>query len=98
MSLTVMSLSLVAVAHTSSRLIDAQRAQFAADASAISCLATEQDQAYEAAESFAAQNSGQLRQLDAKADQCTTVVQSRTVVRRAVALSVHGFDLPTLKR
>jgi len=93
-----MSLCLVAVAHTTSRLIDAQRAQFAADASAISCLATEQGQAYKAAESFAAQNSGQLRQLDAKADQCTTVVQSRTVVRRAVALSVQGFDLPTLKR
>lgn len=93
-----MSLCLVAVAHTSGRLIDAQRAQFAADVSAISCLATGQDQAYKAAESFAAQNSGQLRQLESTGNQCTTVVQSRTVVRRAVALSVQGFDLPTLKR
>ena len=93
-----MSASLVAVAHTTSRLIDAQRAQFAADASAISCLATNQDQAHEVAKSFAEQNFGRLLQLEVSADRCTTIVQSRTVVRRAVALSVQGFDLPTLKR
>ncbi len=93
-----MSATLISLGHTTGRIIDAEQAQFAADAAALSCVLANQDQSRETAKSFAEQNYGQLLQIEIGAGQCVIVVQSRKVVRRAVALSVKGFDLPTLKR
>ncbi len=94
----MISATLISLGRTTGRIIDAEQAQFAADTAAIGCVLANQDQSREIAESFAEQNYGQLLQIEIGAGRCVTVVQSRTVVRRAVALSVRGFDLPTLQR
>ena len=93
-----MSATLISLGHTTGRIIDAEQAQFAADTAAISCVLAIQDQSREIAKSFAKQNFGELLQIEISSGRCVTVVQSRVVVRRAVALSVRGFDLPTLQR
>ena len=93
-----MSATLISLGHMTSRIIDAEQAQFAADTAALSCVLANQDQPREIAKSFAEQNFGELLQIEIGAGRCVTVVRSRMVVRRAVALSVRGFDLPTLQR
>ena len=93
-----MSATLVSLGHTTGRIIDAEQAQFAADTAALSCVSENHDRSREIAKSFAEQNFGELLQIEIGAERCVTVVQSGMVVRRAVALSVRGFDLPTLKR
>ena len=89
-----MSASLYSLAHISLRLFDAQQSQFAADASALACVVAQDDLVRELAE----QNFAQLIETKKLDDKCIVVVKANHVVRRAVAVSVEGFDLPTLQR
>ena len=89
-----MSASLYSLAHISLRLFDAQQSQFAADASALACVVAQDDLAREIAE----QNFAQIIETKNLGDKCVVVVKANRVVRRAVAVSVEGFDLPTLQR
>ncbi|MFZ9798072.1 MAG: hypothetical protein ACO3D7_03745 [Ilumatobacteraceae bacterium] len=89
-----MSTSLYSLAHISLRLFDAQQSQFAADASALACVVAQDDLVRELAE----QNFAQLIETKKLDDKCIVVVKANHVVRRAVAVSVEGFDLPTLQR
>jgi hypothetical protein len=95
---TVMTASLVSIAHTTSRIIDAQRAQFAADAVAIDCVLTNSISAQLTAQEIATQNHGEILELDSVRGRCAVVVKSHSVARGAVAVSSSGFDLPTLQR
>ena len=89
-----MSASLYSLALISLRLFDAQQSQFAADASALACVVAHDDLAREIAE----QNFAQIIETKNLGDKCVVVVKANRVVRRAVAVSVDGFDLPTLQR
>ena len=89
-----MSASLYSLAHISLRLFDAQQSQFAADASALACVVAQDDLVRELAE----QNFAQLIETKKLDDKCVVVVKANHVVRRAVAVSVEGLDLPTLQR
>ena len=89
-----MSASLYSLAHFSLRLFDAQQSQFAADASALACVVAQDDLVRELAE----QNFTQLIETKRLGDKCVVVVKANRVMRRAVAVSVEGFDLPTLQR
>ena len=89
-----MSASLYSLAHISLRLFDAQQSQFAADASALACVIAQDDLVRELAE----QNFAQIIGTKKLGDKCVVVVKANRVVRRAVAMSVEGFDLPTLQR
>ena len=89
-----MSASLYSLAHISLRLFDAQQSQFAADASALACVVAQDDLVREIAE----QNFAQIIETKNLGDKCVVVVKANRVVRRAVAVSVDGFDLPTLQR
>ena len=89
-----MSASLYSLALISMRLFDAQQSQFAADASALACVVAQDDLAREIAE----QNFAQIIETKTLGDKCVVVVKANRVVRRAVAVSVEGFDLPTLQR
>ena len=89
-----MSASLYSLALISLRLFDAQQSQFAADASALACVMAHDDLVRELAE----QNFAQLIETKKLDDKCIVVVKANHVVRRAVAVSVEGFDLPTLQR
>ena len=89
-----MSASLYSLALISLRLFDAQQSQFAADASALACVVAHDDLAREIAE----QNFAQIIETKNLGDKCVVVVKANRVVRRAVAVSVEGFDLPTLQR
>lgn len=92
--MALMSASLYSLAHISLRLFDAQQSQFAADASALACVVAQDDLVRELAE----QNFAQLIETKKLDDKCIVVVKANHVVRRAVAVSVEGFDLPTLQR
>ena len=92
--MALMSASLYSLAHISLRLFDAQQSQFAADASALACVVAHDDLAREIAE----QNFAQIIETKNLGDKCVVVVKANRVVRRAVAVSVDGFDLPTLQR
>ena len=89
-----MSASLYSLAHISLRLVDAQQSQFAADASALACVVAQDDLVRELAE----QNFAQLIETKKLGDKCIVVVKANRVMRRAVAVSVDGLDLPTLQR
>jgi len=89
-----MSASLYSLSHISLRLFDAQQSQFAADASALACVVAQDDLAREIAE----QNFAQIIETKKLGDKCVVVVKVNRVVRQAVAVSVEGFDLPTLQR
>ena len=89
-----MSASLYSLALISLRLFDAQQSQFAADASALACVMAHDDLVRELAE----QNFAQLIETKKLDDKCIVVVKANHVMRRAVAVSVEGFDLPTLQR
>ena len=92
--MALMSASLYSLAHISLRLFDAQQSQFAADASALACVVAQDDLVRELAE----QNFAQLIETKKLDDKCVVVVKANHVVRRAVAVSVEGLDLPTLQR
>jgi len=89
-----MSATLYSLANIGLRLFDAQQSQFAADASALACVMAHEDLAREIAE----QNFAQLIETKKLGDKCIVVVKTNHVVRRAVAVSVEGFELPTLQR
>ena len=89
-----MSATLYSLAHISLRLFDAQQSQFAADASALACVVAQEDLARKIAE----QNLAQIIETKKLGDKCIVVVKANNVVRRAVAVSVEGLDLPTLQR
>jgi hypothetical protein len=93
-TMALMSASLYSLAHISLRLFDAQQSQFAADASALACVVAQDDLVRELAE----QNFAQLIETKKLDDKCIVVVKANHVVRRAVAVSVEGLDLPTLQR
>jgi len=95
---TVMTASLVSIAHTTSRIIDAQRAQFAADVVAIDCVLMNSISVQQPAQQIATQNHAEILELDSVRGRCAVVVKSHSVARRAVAVSSSGFDLPTLQR
>ena len=95
---TLMTASLVSIAHTTSRIIDAQRAQFAADAVAINCVLTNSISIQQPEQQIATQNHAEILELDSVRGRCAVVVKSHSVARRAVAVSSSGFDLPTLQR
>ena len=92
--MALMSASLYSLALISLRLFDAQQSQFAADASALACVVAHDDLAREIAE----QNFAQIIETKNLGDKCVVVVKANRVVRRAVAVSVEGLDLPTLQR
>ena len=92
--MALMSASLYSLSHISLRLFDAQQSQFAADASALACVVAQDDLAREIAE----QNFAQIIETKKLGDKCVVVVKVNRVVRQAVAVSVEGFDLPTLQR
>jgi hypothetical protein len=93
-TMALMSASLYSLSHISLRLFDAQQSQFAADASALACVVAHDDLAREIAE----QNFAQIIETKNLGDKCVVVVKANRVVRQAVAVSVGGFDLPTLQR
>jgi hypothetical protein len=93
-TMALMSASLYSLSHISLRLFDAQQSQFAADASALACVVAQNDLAREIAE----QNFAQIIETKKLGDKCVVVVKVNRVVRQAVAVSVEGFDLPTLQR
>lgn len=92
--MALMSATLYSLAHISLRLFDAQQSQFAADASALACVVAHEDLARKIAE----QNFAQIMETKKLGDKCIVIVKANRVVRRAVAVSVEGLDLPTLKR
>ena len=93
-TIALMSATLYSLAHISLRLFDAQQSQFAADASALACVVAQEDLARKIAE----QNFAQIIETNKLGDKCIVVVKANHVVRRAVAVSVEGLDLPTLQR
>jgi len=93
-TMALMSATLYSLANIGLRLFDAQQSQFAADASALACVMAHEDLAREIAE----QNFAQLIETKKLGDKCIVVVKTNHVVRRAVAVSVEGFELPTLQR
>jgi hypothetical protein len=93
-TMALMSASLYSLALIGLRLFDAQQSQFAADASALACVMAHEDLAREIAE----QNFAQIIETKKLGDKCVVVVKANRVMRRAVAVSVEGFDLPTLQR
>ena len=92
--MVLMSATLYSLANISLRLFDAQQSQFAADASALACVVAQEDLARIIAE----QNFAQIIETKKLGDKCIVVVKANNVVRRAVAVSVEGLDLPTLQR
>ena len=92
--MALMSATLYSLAQISLRLFDAQQSQFAADASALACVVAQEDLARIIAE----QNFAQIIETKKLGDKCIVVVKANNVVRRAVAVSVEGLDLPTLQR
>ena len=92
--MALMSATLYSLAHIGLRLFDAQQSQFAADASALACVMAHEDLAREISE----QNFAQLIETKKLGGKCVVVVKASRVMRWAVAVSVEGFDLPTLQR
>ena len=97
-TIALMSATLFSLAHVSQRLFDAQQSQFAADASALACVLAEQDLALATAEEIAQQNFANIVWAEKVADKCIIVAEANRVLRRAVAVSIEGLDLPTLQR
>ena len=93
-----MNATLFSLAHISQRLFDAQQSQFAADASALACVLAGQDLALATAEDIAQQNFANIVRAEKDADKCIIVAEANRVLRRAVAVSIEGLDLPTLQR
>ena len=81
-----MTASLVSIAHTTSRIIDAQRAQFAADSAALACVTYGQDSVQQATN----QNGAKLVGVIVTVDQCQVNARYHEVVRTAFALTSRG--------
>ena len=94
----LISATLFSLAQISQRLFDAQQSQFAADASALACVLIEQDLALVTAENIAQQNFANIVRAEKITKKCIIVAEVNRVFRRAVAVSIEGFDLPTLQR
>jgi hypothetical protein len=92
--MALMSATLLSLVHIGLRLFDAQQSQFAADASALACVMAHEDLARE----IAKQNFAQIIETKKFGYKCVVVVETNHVLRRAVAVSVEGLDLPTLQR
>lgn len=97
-TMALMSAALYSLAHTVTRLINAQQSQFAADSSALGCILAQQDAPQEFAEQIAEQNFAHVIEFETSFDRCVVVVEVDNVERRAAAVSVGGLDLPTLQR
>jgi len=91
--MSLMTATLYSLSNIGMRLFDAQQSQFAADVSALACVMAHEDLARKIAE----QNFGQMIETEKLSDKCTVVVEANHVVRRAVAVSAEGLDLPTLQ-
>jgi hypothetical protein len=93
-TMALMSASLYSLANIGLRLFSAQQSQFAADASAVACVMAQDDLFQKIAE----QNFAQVIEIRKIDEKCIVVVKVNRVVRRAVAVSLDGIDLPTLQR
>ena len=91
--LAATSLVLVGLANSITTIIDAQRAQLAADSAALACVIYGQDSAQQATN----QNGAELVNVVVTVDQCQVTASYREVVRTAFALTSRVEDLRTLQ-
>jgi len=89
-AITATCLTLIGVASSANRIIDAQRAQVAADSAALSCVIYGADLAMLAAN----ENGAELISVDHTGEQCQVVVRYRSVSRTAFAMSSGNDRLP----
>ena len=92
-ALAATSLVLVGLANSITTIIDAQRAQLAADSAALACVIYGQDSAQQATN----QNGAELVNVVVTVDQCQVTASYHEVVRTAFALTSRGEDLRTLQ-
>lgn len=92
-ALAATSLVLVGLANSITKIIDAQRAQLAADSAALACVIYGQDSAQQATN----QNGAELVNVIVTVDQCQVTASYHEVVRTAFALTSRGEDLRTLQ-
>lgn len=92
-ALAATSLVLVGLANSITTIIDAQRAQLAADSAALACVIYGQDSAQQATN----QNGAELVGVIVTFDQCQVTASYHEVVRTAFALTSRGEDLRTLQ-
>ena len=92
-ALAATSLVLVGLANSITTIIDAQRAQLAADSAALACVIYGQDSAQQATN----QNGAELVNVIVTVDQCQVTASYHEVVRTAFALTSRGEDLPNLR-
>ena len=89
-AITATCLTLIGVASSANRIIDAQRAQVAADSAALSCIIYGPDFAEQAAN----ENGAELVSVKHTGGQCQVLVRYRTVSRTAFAMSSRNDRLP----
>ena len=92
-ALAATSLVLVGLANSITTIIDAQRAQLAADSAALACVIYGQDSAQQATN----QNGAELVNVIVTVDQCQVTASYHEVMRTAFALTSRGEDLRTLQ-
>ncbi len=92
-ALAATSLVLVGLVNSITTIIDAQRAQLAADSAALACVIYGQDSAQQATN----QNGAELVNVIVTVDQCQVTASYHEVVRTAFALTSRGEDLRTLQ-
>ncbi len=92
-ALAATSLVLVGLANSITTIIDAQRAQLAADSAALACVIYGQDSAQQATN----QNGAELVNVIVTVDQCQVTASYHEVERTAFALTSRGEDLRTLQ-
>ena len=92
-ALATTSLVLVGLANSITTIIDAQRAQLAADSAALACVIYGQDSAQQATN----QNGAELVNVIVTVDQCQVTASYHEVMRTAFALTSRGEDLRTLQ-
>ena len=92
-ALAATSLVLVGLVNSITTIIDAQRAQLAADSAALACVIYGQDSAQQATN----QNGAELVNVVVTVDQCQVTASYHEVVRTAFALTSRGEDLRTLQ-
>ncbi len=92
-ALAATSLVLIGLANSITTIIDAQRAQLAADSAALACVIYGQDSAQQATN----QNGAELVNVIVTVDQCQVTASYHEVVRTAFALTSRGEDLRTLQ-
>ena len=92
-ALAATSLVLIGLANSITTIIDAQRAQLAADSAALACVIYGQDSAQQATN----QNGAELVNVIVTVDQCQVTASYHEVMRTAFALTSRGEDLRTLQ-